>query len=251
MKYCLGKLDASPPRGLKYGDVFNAEALPSAPASFGHENLMPGGSWFMLGNNLAGNCTTAGGCHETMLWTMEGGVPRARFTTKDALSDYSTITGYNGTEASDTGANLQDVAAYRKNIGLLDATGVRHKIQGSASLKAGDLSQLAQAAYLFGTAGVGVQLPASAEDQFYYGEAWSVVNDDTIKGGHYIPCVGRNSVGNYLFITWGRLQAATPQWVQSYMDEGLAYLSSEMLNTKGVSRESYDAAALAKYLGEL
>jgi hypothetical protein len=62
--------------------------------------------------------------------------------------------------------------------------------------------------------------------------------------GHYIPCIGRNSLGFFLFVTWGRLQAATPAWVQTYMDEGLVYISRERLNGQGLSPQGFNAAAL-------
>lgn len=250
MRLKLGKTDARPPRGLRYADVFNTEALPTPPATFGHPSLMPDGVFYMLGNDSVGDCVFAGAAHETMLWTLAGKRPRAHFTTKDVLSDYSAVTGYDGTDASDQGTDMQVAAAYRQKTGIIDASGARHKIQGFASLKAGNLLQLSQASYLFGAAGVGVQMPSSAEDQFNAGKPWSVVAGDTIEGGHYIPLVGKNSAGNYLFVTWGRLQAATPQWLSTYMDEGLCYFSPEMLNAKGISPEAYDAATLQKYFGE-
>lgn len=251
MRFKLGKTPARPPVGLKFGGVFNAEAPPTPPATFGHQSLMAGGVYGVLGNDSVGDCVLAGAAHETMLWTLEGSAPQAQFTTQGVLSDYSAITGYNGTEASDQGTDMQVAAAYRKTTGIVDASGVRHKIQGFASLKVGDLLQLSQAAYLFGAAGVGVQFPSSAEGQFSAGVPWSVVASDTIEGGHYVPLIGRNSAGNYLFVTWGRLQAATPDWVSTYMDEGLCYLSLEMLNAKGVSPEVYDLATLQKDFGEI
>ena len=41
----------------------------------------------------AGDCVFAGGDHETMLWTLEGGAP-ASFTGANAIADYSAVTGY-------------------------------------------------------------------------------------------------------------------------------------------------------------
>lgn len=204
----------------------------------------------MLGNDQVGDCTICGAAHEHMLWTREGGASKASFTFADVLADYSAISGYNGTVASDTGCDMQVVAAYRKTTGIRDAAGVRHKIQGFASLKVADLLQLSQAAYLFGAVGVGVLIPASAEDQFDSAMPWSVISGDKVEGGHYIPLVGKNSAGNYLVVTWGRLQAVTPGWLETYMDEGIAYLSTEMLNAKGVSPEAYDLATLQKDFGE-
>jgi hypothetical protein len=249
MKYKLGKSPASPPRGLRFADVFNAEMLPTPPKIFGHAALMAGIDWGMLGNDSVGDCTIAGAMHETMLWTRLGGA-MARFTAKDALDDYAAISGYNGTSASDTGCDVQDVAAYRQKIGVRDATGARHKIQGAVSLQVGNLLQLRQAAYIFDAAGIGVQLPASAQGQFEAGQVWSVVKSDAIEGGHYIPYFGVNSAGENVVNTWSKNQGAPDDWLTAYVDEAWAYLSIEMLNAKGISPEAYDVAALTKYLGE-
>lgn len=251
MKFCLGKLPARPPQGLKFADVINAAALPTPPATFGHQSLVADGNFDILGNDSVGDCTIAGAAHEHMLWTMEGGTARAHFSTKYVLADYSAITGYDGTAATDTGADIQQVAAYRQKIGIQDVTGFRHKIDSFASLRVGDISQVALATYIFGAAGIGVELPSSAQAQFMAGVPWSVVPGDKIDGGHYIPCVGRDANGNYLFVSWGKVQPATPTWLATYMDEGLAYLSREILNAKGISPEAYDADALTKYFGEI
>lgn len=249
MKYRLGKLPARPPLGLHFADVFNA--LPTPPATFGHQSLMADGVWGMLGNNQVGNCTICDGEHQHMVWTLEGENPCPAFTTNNSISDYSAISGYNGTAATDTGCDLQDVAAYRKNVGLIDAMGVRHKIDAYASLRVGDLSQIAQAAYIFGAVSIGVLLPSSAEAQFIAGQPWSVVPTDKPVGGHCITLVGRDFNGSYLFISWGKVQAATPSWVATYMDEGIVCFDRELLNAKGLSPESYDLAALQKYFGEI
>lgn len=250
IRYKLGKKDARPTRGLMYGSIFNPDMLPTPPKIFGHELLLSSGVWGMLGNDSAGDCTLCDAAHQTMLWSLEGGSRCAQFTTAGVIADYSAISGYNGTEATDTGCDMQDVANYRHNIGVADSNGIRHKIQSFASLKAGNLSQLAQATYIFGAVSVGVQLPSSAESQFDNGKPWSVAANDTIEGGHCITIVGMNSEGNFLLLTWGRLHAATPAWLSAYMDEAIAPLSLEMLNAKGVSPEAYDVPTLTKYQGE-
>ena len=246
MKYRLGKLPARPPLGLKFADVFNAESLPTPPAIFGHQSLMADGGWDMLGNNLVGDCTLCDAAHQHMLWTLEGGVSQARFKTENVLSDYYAITG-----GPDIGCDLQVVAAYRQKTGVIDAAGVRHKIDAYTSLRVGDLSQLAQATYIFGAVSVGVLLPSSAEAQFMAGEPWSLVAGDKPIGGHCITSVGRDNNGNYLFISWGRLQRATPEWVANSMDEAISPFSREILNAKGISPENYDLAALQNFSGEI
>jgi hypothetical protein len=133
----FGKLPARPDAvKLKFSEVFNAAVLPTPPASFGHENLMPDGNWFCLSNNLWGDCVLAGAAHEHMLWTMEGGIPRAHFTSRDVLSDYSALTGFDPNKpATDQGTDMQLAAAYRQKTGVIDTMGSRHKIDAYSALK--------------------------------------------------------------------------------------------------------------------
>ena len=237
---------------LKFSTVFNAPLLPKPPTSFGHYNLMPDGNFFMLANDIWGDCVWAGAAHEHMLWTLEGGSPRAHFTSRDVLSDYSAATGFDPNKpATDRGTDMQVAAAYRQKTGIVDTYGNRHKIDAYAALKVGDTDQLAQAAWIFGAVGVGVNVPSSMIDQFKSNQVWSIASGDTIEGGHYIPLVGRDAHGNFLFITWGRIQAATPDWVSEYMDEGICYLSLETLNKSSkVTPENFNQDALTGYLKE-
>lgn len=248
---CFGKKPARPEAvSLKFSKVFNISKIPVPPKHFGHENLLPTGSWGMLGNDMCGDCVWAGAAHEHLLWMTAGGLPRATFTNETVLSDYSAVTGYSpNIDGSDSGTDVLEAAAYRKNVGILDAAGNRHKIDAFVSIKAGALDQLALSTWLFGVTGVGVVCPASMEDQFDAGEVWDVVPGDAVDDGHYIPCVGLNSAGNFVFVSWGKLQAATPRWVTEYMDEGLSYLDQEMIRaTTKMSRENFDYATLVQYL---
>jgi hypothetical protein len=206
-----------------------------------------------LGNDRAGDCVFAGAAHEHMLWTLMSGGPRAHFTTRDVFSDYSAVTGFNPlVPATDQGTDVQQACAYRQKTGIIDTTGIRHKIDAYAALRASDLDQLAQAVWIFGAAGVGVQFPASAEGQFNTNQPWSVVPGDKVNGGHYVPCVGRLANGNFAFITWGRLQEATPPWVKAYMDEGVAFLSHEVINNSTkVSPENFDLDLLNSYIARI
>jgi hypothetical protein len=200
----------------------------------------------MFGNDVYGDCVWAGAAHETMLLRADAGATFAPFTSQTVEADYSAVTGFvQGRDDTDNGTDVSEAAAYRRKTGIIDALGTRHTIDVYAALRVGDTSQLALATFLFGAVGIGVILPDNAEDQFTQAEIW-----DTDKrppqnnGGHYIPCVGRNSVGNFLFVSWGRLQAATPRWVQCCMDEGLVYISRERLRVSGLSPQGFDAAAL-------
>lgn len=240
-----GKLPARPDAvKLKFGAYFSASNLPAVPAVFGRPWMVR--QWGVLANDVFGDCVWAGAAHETMLLRADAGYPAPPFMNSNVLADYSAVTGFDKSKPeTDQGTDLQVAAAYRQKTGIMDAAGTRHTIDIYTALHVGDLSQIALAAYLFGAVGIGVNLPSSAEDQFNAAEPWHVVPGDTLTGGHYIPLVGRNSRGDFLVVTWGRLQAVEAAWLQANMDEGIAYVSPDRLNAQGVSPENYSAAQLA------
>lgn len=222
------------------------------PRVFGHVSATT--AWGQLGNDKAGNCVWAGAAHETMIWTGAVRRPVPPFTDDSALKDYSRFTGYIlGDDITDEGTDMSEAAKLRRQVGITDAEGKLHQIKAYAALPAGDVDTLAKATYLFGATGVGVTLTQTALDQFDNRQPWYVVKGrQRARGGHYVPCVGRNSRGNFMFITWGRLQAAEPAWVERYMDEGLAYFSDEYLHeTTKLTPENFDSASLLKDLASL
>jgi hypothetical protein len=248
MRYALGKKDARPGSvRLQFGDFFSAPSMPTPPLVFGRPELIL--NWQILSNDVDSTCVQAEAVHESMLWSASAGNPIPTFTDANVLADYIAVnpgdTSYQG------GTDMEEFAAYRKNTGVVDATGSRHKVDSYISLKVGDIDQLALAAFLFGAVGIGVQLPSSAGDQFDQAVPWSVVAGSPNQGGHAIPIVGRNSHGNFLLVSWGRLTAATPGFVSQFMDEGLVYLSRDYLTTAGQSPRGYTDAILEGYLAAL
>jgi hypothetical protein len=173
-----------------------------------------------------------------MLWCKEGG-SAAEFTDENVLSDYSAVTGFNPRDPySDRGTDMQEAASYRRKVGVVDSHGSRHRIDSYVALQTGDLDDLIIATYLFGATGVGIMLPSQAEDKFDNAEIWDVDAHDRVVGGHYISVLGRNSKGNLLLVTWGRLHSMTPEFYKRYNDESVAYLSLERLKNK-VSPEGF------------
>lgn len=252
MRYKLGKKPARHGAVTFLWDMFfDSKKLPSPPAGrFGHYNLIK--SWGMLANDQAGDCVWAGAAHEEMMWAREAGLG-AKFTDQNVLSDYSAATGFVvGRDDTDNGTDMSDAAKYRRKDGIVDADGHRHTIKSYVAIKPGNVTQLMQACYVFGAVGIGVQLTSKAMDQFDAGQPWSLVPGQTTIGGHYIPIVGRNSLGNILLVTWGRLHAATPEWVADRMDEGLVYLSTAVLDTTThLTPENFDEAKLDSLLAAL
>lgn len=237
-------------RDLKLSTYLTTTDLPTPPADFGHEDLVT--DWAMLGNGPddsvapgfegAGDCVFAGGDHETLMLGAEGGHHPA-FTGRQAIADYSAVTGYVvGEESTDRGTEVRAALKYRKATGLADSAGHRHHIGAFLQLDK-DLDKVFQAAYLFGCVGIGIEFPESAMDQFNEGKPWDVVEGSPIDGGHYVPVVGRSS-GNLVVVTWGKTQEMTPDFFARYCDEAWVYLSSSALDGDGETPDGFDKAQL-------
>lgn len=249
-RYKLGKTPARPgAMTYRFGSFFNAKKLPVPPKVFGHESI--GKPWGMLANDKYSNCVFVGAAHETMMWGHAGRDPIPDFTVANVLADYAAVTGFNPADPdTDVGTDVVSAASYRRQTGVVDAAGVRHKIDSYVSLKPGAIPQIALACYLTGAVGIGLQMPETAEKQFDEGRPWSVVKGSEWVGGHYVPMIGRNSAGNFLIVTWGRLQAMTPDFLATYMDEGVAYLSLAPLENQ-LSPEGFDIEQIRRNLAAL
>jgi len=230
-------------RLARYADT---AALPALPQAFGHGGLIS--SWPMLANDRYGDCVWAGAAHETMLLAKEAG-NTVNFTDSNVLSDYAAVTGFDLSDPStDQGTDMQAAASYRRKTGILDASGKRHGIAAYLAVDAANTQHILLAAYLF-VCGVGLQLPSSAFDQLDKGQTWDVVSGSPIEGGHYVPLIGRQD-DLLVFVSWGRIQYATQQFLATYCDEAVAYLSQEdLVNQK--SPDGFDYATLSADLKEL
>lgn len=225
---------------LQY-NTYNKAFIPHTPPSdFGHETYTKG--WYMLGNDVAGDCYFAGGAHETMLLNHNAG-KKVLFNSKVVLGDYSACTQYNPSDPStDQGTDMQAGASYRRKIGLLDDHGNRHKIGAYVSIETGNVGQHLQAAWMFGCVGLGLQIGDEQQDQFIKGVPWEGTPKTNVIG-HYVPLVAYR-YGLLWIITWGRLQAMTPAFLMCNNDESICYLSNEML-INGKSLEGFDFVTLS------
>lgn len=244
MNLKLGKTPARP--DAVTFRLTNYVKLPEAPKTFGHEGLLD--QWGMLGNDQFGDCVWAGAAHETMLWNREAGRSIA-WSDTSALSDYSAVTGFNPSDQStDQGTDMQAAASYRRKTGVLDASGVRHKVGAYLGIKG--LDDITKAAYLFGAVGVGIEFPDYAMEEFNDGKPWTYRAKANIEGGHYVPLVGRNAKGNYLVVTWGKVQEVTAGFLNHFVDEAIVYVSEERL-TGGKSLEGFNLSQLQADLRSL
>lgn len=225
-------------------------ALPVVPISFGMDSLPS--PWGMMGNDSAGDCVEAGIIHSIMRWTLRNGGATAPFSDDDALNLYSAWTGYDPNYPStDQGTNMVDAYKRWQKTGVTDDAGKVHKIGAYVALTAGDTDELAEAAYIFGCVGVGVQFPDQWMDAFDDGEPWDRIGRPNIEGGHYIPVIGRKPNGNFVCVTWGKLQEITPAGYKQFADEGLVAVSEDQLNAKGVNAIGFDYAKLTADLAKV
>jgi hypothetical protein len=240
--------------GLRFQDVLVRSALPVVPAVYGHvSSPQPPveGGWGMLGNDYAGNCVAAKSCHAVQDWFWATGRPIPPFDGPTGLLNYSRMLvaqggrPYNPDDPStDTGLDPVAAAQYWQTTGILDASGATHKIGPFTSIS--DADELDLAGYLGGAADVCWALPSTAEAQFEAREVW----DDTSQppgDGHDTVLGGRNSAGNRMVVTWGRLQAFTEAYRAKYMVGGMSFASREYLLATGRTPEAIDWAQLAAY----
>lgn len=255
MRYKLGKLPARPNAvKLKFGAFANAEALPTPPIRFGHERI--GRDWGMLANDKHSCCVLSGAAHEHMVWTHTG---RGRdgaadiFRDENVLADYAAVAGFDPSRPeTDQGTDMAQAAEYRRTVGIVDANGVRHKIDAYTAIRTNSSSDLALATWLTGATGVGLRLPERAMDAFDAERPWDVEAGDAPGDGHYVPCIGRNSRGNFVVVTWGRLQAMTPGFYEAFCDEAVAYISFETLRAQTrTTPEGFDIDALHSHIQQL
>lgn len=223
--------------------------LPTPPTMFGLEGLPL--VYQMQGNDQAGDCVEAGAIHEIMTWTQRAARP-ATFGGDAALALYAQWTGWQPNDpSSDQGTDMVTAASLRRKQGIVDANGGKHQLGAYLALTAGDPDELAQATYLFGCTGVGVQFPQEWETAFDNGQPWDTVARPTLMGGHYVPVIGRRYNGNFVCVTWGQLQEITPRGYRQFCDEALAYVNADILGANGLSPQGFDLDQLKADLSQL
>lgn len=239
--------------GLKLGGVvpkwqastyINYGALPDPPAYWSPTFK---GYWGMLGNNSVSDCVQTGAAHIVKEWaaTLGKAVP---FTSESCIQTYAESAGYNGTWFSDQGTDIAAFSEFWRTTGILDSDGGRHKIDAYAVFDARDLVLLRKLVREFRAVGLGYQLAADSERQYLSGVPWSETAGIGNGDGHFVPCVGWNSRGNLLVVTWptkqGETQAVTPMFHVKRCAIGIVYFSLEQLDAAGLSADQLDGTKL-------
>lgn len=233
MAYKLGKLDPDPSRVTSHVALSDDAPVAQPP---------PVVNWFTgdtdadpLGNDDVGNCTCADEGHMVNQVLALLGDPTAPVVTSvDTLAMYRAISGYDGTEATDQGAQISDALDYMLAVGL---AGV--KIDAHAAVNWQNQTLLDWCIADFLGVHLGVQLPASAFDQTDAGQPWTPVRRSPIEGGHDIYVGGYNrQTGMYNANSWGKQVLVSAAFIQEYADEAHVSAVARVLEAPAFSKYS-------------
>lgn len=220
----LGKLAPKHnPRSLPFGKYLTG-VLPSPAEKVFREYKTPDNAKLMYGNDQWGDCVWAMSANAIILATCHTGnvvIP----TLEDVLGGYSAVTGFDPkTGANDNGTAITDALEYLRTTGMAG-----HKILAWAKIDHTNLLHRQLGVDLFGCTLVGVQLPASAQDQFSNNQPWEAGNTN-IEGGHAILHPGYGSEGDD-YVTWAKWdQKASAAWSAQYVDEEYVIITEDWIN---------------------
>lgn len=257
------KLGLLPPKPgaipLRLATYIKPSALPTPPDTFGHMQTVT--NWGMLGNGPGpdnppqipdgvGDCAICGPEHQIMYHHAISG-KKVSFSTPTTIQNYSEITGYVlGDDSTDNGTAIEEMAKHWQSVGFKDDNGNRHQVVGFVDLNPGDLREFWVAMYLFGSVGLGFDLPDTAEEQTSRGLAWDAVPGSKSLGGHYVPAFNKLNAGMNVGVSWGAPQAFTSRFFQAYNNQGVVVLDETMMvNAKSI--DGFDDAQLRDDLHQL
>lgn len=248
--------------------------IPTVPEMFGHGHDLPQGKWKMLGNGPeipnneegvipanwsgfksaggCGNCTIADCCHTIMEACKNAGVSIPMFTIETAVLAYMARTKAANGEAynpvnntGDTGLNIQDVIEWLLKEGILDASGVSHKLLYALGLGAGNVQHLWEMAFFTEKVKLGLILCEAQMQQFDAGPqpTWDYVAGSPEIGGHDTPVVGKLGL-----LSWGDDVYYTPRFIEKQSDEAYGVLHPEQFPNGGKDLEGYDDGDIEKIM---
>lgn len=175
--------------------------------------------WGMNGNDKVGDCTVVGMEHLLKIWIANSVSKQHNISTSQVIDLYSQMTGYDGTEASDTGNSLISCLKWWQKRGAWG-----HKIDAYVMVDPKNRAKVDAAIYLFGGLYAGFALPNTAMEQIDQGKPWTVT--DSLLCGDAAPwsagghCVLLSGWGNNLkCVTWGQEQKLDYQFLGTYSDE--------------------------------
>lgn len=210
-KFKLGKKTPSKKDSVLFGDFLLV--LPTTPlVDFAPNYVYP-----MDLNDTYGDCVVAGFDHSRQIITGLLGGTQKNFTTVEIEALYKTQNP--NFPAEDNGMDIQTFLEYL----------VANKyILGFAKIDHTNDAQMKAAMYLGLSIMTGVQLQEAQQTQFASG-TWDYAPNSPIEGGHCINGCGYNT-GIYDVVSWGKLIAATSNFISKQMDEAWFILMQEHID---------------------
>ena len=212
----LGGLPAKRPEGLHMLAFYQNNPLPKAPDKIDVPAVV---NWGMLGNDKYGDCTFAGIAHAEMAAAQALGLDEKAPIEQEVVQAYLSYTG-----GRDQGAVEADLLKFWQDNVLFNG-----KVAAYAPTDIADFDELKSVISSYGVSYIGISVPAPCEQQFAQGQPWALTGtpaDNNIMGGHCVVLVGYDEKYFYC-ITWGKIQAIEPTWLQSYMQEAWAIITPE------------------------
>ncbi len=217
-------------RTFDLADYLSQENLARVPTQHNWGNKIKPDKWGSLGNLKINNCTMASAGHLIMTWTSNIGKIH-KPATKAIVEAYIKLTGYNP-KTDGIGEPVEALKAlkyWRKN-------GVDgRKISAFVKLAFKNKQELKQAVYLYGGCYIGINLPRSAEKQFYEGKKWTVprggakgLGEPGSWSGHAMIITGYKN-NELRAITWGREIIMSMGFWETYVDEAYAIFSEDFI----------------------
>jgi len=219
--------------------------LPPPPASVDLTHTVA--TWPMYRNDQLGDCTCAAAGHMVELWSAVTG-KQVTPTDSQIVTMYEKVSGYTpGDPSTDNGAVELDVLNWWRKHGL-DG----YKIDAFALVTPSQNDNVRQALQLFDGVYLGLNLPRTAQAQI--GSLWEVPPQGPYLdgapgswGGHAVNVAAYDQT-TVTVVTWGKLQAMSWKFFNTYCDEAWALLPA---NWKSRAPRGFDFAALEADLAQI
>ncbi len=226
------------------------KSLPSPPPASDYWPKADANLRNVLGNNDVGDCVIASILHAIGLVTGNAG-NLATFSTQQALSIYSTLTGYDPRDPStDQGTDPEVALNYWRSTGCYG-----HKILGWISVDSSSPTQLATAMWLFENLHFAEGLPDAwlnpgpRADGFL----WDVAGPAVDNNGHMFVGTGHNNAG-ITIDTWGMRGTLTYSAIARYSSRsvyGAVYTALSEDSIDKVSRKAPNGFNLSALVADI
>jgi hypothetical protein len=218
VSFKYGRLPATRPAALSDLSVYATGKLPVPPRTV----EVPKAAMPIDGNATYGDCVMAGVDHLNRAWDAEVKVETHLPTEAGIVEEYFKLTG-----GEDSGLNESEVLKTWHRSGLFG-----EKIEGYAPVNPRHLLELHQAVAFYGGCMLGIECPASAQEQFANNEPWTYEGSE-VEGGHCVVALGYGPNGGLHVATWGGIAVLEASFLAHYLDEAWCILSRQLVQHKG------------------